>query len=129
MQELGEEAANTGLASSISCFACEAAAGKVDGYMQQEVLGLFIVIYSYLLSFSLASIWMENNYNNSKDKDNSVIFNIKSLNKFQCFYFSFLLIVLLLPFSWFLVLFIKFLLFSAQAKVLFLYLKGLIISH
>ena len=51
---------------------------------------------------------MENDYNVCADRDNSIIFKIKKLSKFQTYYFGFLLIILLLPFAGFLVLFIKF---------------------
>jgi len=62
---------------------------------------LFIVIYSYLLSFSLASLWIEYNYQTYNDRDNSLKFKEYNFSKFQFFYYNWLLIILLFPISWF----------------------------
>lgn len=81
-------------------------------FIDEGLLGLFVVIYSYLLSLSVATIWMENNYYLNADRDNSEWFKMKQLNKFQYYYFTFLIFILLLPVTGFFILFIKFEFFS-----------------
>ena len=62
---------------------------------------MFLIIYSYLLSISVAIIWIENNYLNYLDRDNTVLFKRNTINNVQFIYFTFLLFISLLPISWF----------------------------
>lgn len=57
---------------------------------------------------------MESNYNNSCSVgvDNSVLFNVNYLSKLQWYYYSLLVVIMLLPFTWFIIMFIKFELFT-----------------